>query len=248
MLIRTRGDDSHAECVMQAHHAVLSGVLAGAWRPTRLPSLVVQAIGLHDDPWRTVDESPSVDPDRGWPRDFLSTPIETKLDFYATGIDRLEAVHPFVAYLVSRHYTTFAGTRDVDRLCEPEAERRDRLESRLTASQLAIADDAVAWMKYFDVWSLYLCLAGPDGDDASVPPWLASTDQWLEAPDGTTPSIHWRDDTTLVIEPTVFGEPPLGCPIEFRYLDSPASDQRALTEAWADAPLRTRTLELVTSE
>lgn len=254
MLVRTRKDGG-AECIMQAHHALLSGVLAAAWRPTRLPPRVVQAIGWHDDPWRPVDREPTLNPETGWPEDFVDVSIEQKVDFYREGIDSLEAVDPYVAYLVSRHYTTFAGTRDVEALCGPERKRRERLEARLSERQLQGADRAIAWMKYFDVWSLYLCLGGPEAADAAVPPWLdPENNDWLEAPDGTRPSFEWQDDTTIDIEAEgasargetgVFGDETLGCPIEFRYLDGTCNEQQELSAKWRDAPMRTRHLDVV---
>ncbi len=256
MLVRTRKDGG-AECIMQAHHALLSGVLAAAWRPTRLPPRVVQAIGWHDDPWRPVDREPTLNAESGWPEDFVDVSVEQKVEFYREGIDSLEEVDPYVAYLVSRHYTTFAGTRDVEALCEPERQRRERLKSRLSARQLQETDRAIAWMKYFDVWSLYLCLGGPAADDAAVPRWLDPVENdWLEAPDGTEPSFEWLDDTTVDIdaegasvggEPGVFGDETLGCPIEFRYLDAPCDEQRQLSAKWWDAPIRTRHLDVVST-
>jgi hypothetical protein len=249
MLVRRR-QSGGAECIMQAHHALLSGVLAAAWGPTRLDPLLVQAIGLHDDPWRDVDTSPSLNRGTGWPHDFLTVPLADKVQFYREGIDRLESVHPFVAYLVSRHYTTFAGTHDVDELVDPEAKRQERLESRLSPDRARRADRSLEWMKYFDVWSLYLCLAGPLGEADSVPSWLAATDKWLQAPDGTEVSVVWRDDTMLEVEPFVFGgEEPrgheLGYAIEFRYLDGRLQDDDELDESWSDAPVRSRDLRFV---
>jgi hypothetical protein len=244
MLIRTTTDGTH-ECMTQEHHALLSGVLAGAWLPTRLPALLVQAIGLHDNPWRPVDAEPTFDPEAGLPHDFLGYPKAEKLDFYRRGIDQLEEVHPYVAYVVSRHYTTFAGTKDAEALTEPEAERRERLAERIRRPLLDEADVALEWVKYFDILSLYICLDGPRATEDSVPPWLEDPTDWAEAPDGTELEFEWRDDRTLAIEPWPFTSKAMDYCLHFRRLDGRTDDAEAFREQWADAPMDVRPVEFV---
>lgn len=244
MLVRTTTEGA-AQCILQEHHAFLSGVLAGAWLPTALDPELVQIVGLHDNPWRPVDRAPSLDPETGWPVDFLDLPTDDKVDFYRRGIDALEAIHPWAAYLVSLHYTTFAGTRDVEALTQPEAERRERLEGRLPDSFVEASARAVEWLKYFDIWSLYVCLAGPRSDASAVPVWLDDPADWAEAPDGTPLEMAWRDETTLALEPWPFRTEQLTLHVEHRRLSEPASSEASLSEAWSEAPVETRPVVLV---
>lgn len=234
MLIRAT-EDGTFECIAQEHHALLSGVLAGAWMPTSIDSTLVQAIGLHDNPWRSADREPLFDAETGLPNDFVDYPMEAKIELYREGIDELEAVHPWVAYLVSRHYTTFAGTRDETRLTEPEAERRRRLEERVARADLEASDEALAWMKYFDVLSLYLGLAGPAAVEASIPPWLSEPSDWAEAPDGTPLELEWADDSTVELAPWPFSSGALGFELEFRRLEGRFDDEESFRDAWAEA-------------
>lgn len=234
MLIRQTHDDF--ECLTQEHHALLSGLLAAEWTPSRLDPLLVHTIGLHDNPWRAADADPTFNPDTGLPHDFITYPMEPKIELYRSGLDQLESVHPWTAYMVSRHYTTFAGTRDEEALTGPEQRRRDRLEDRLDEARLAEADDALAWIKFFDVFSLHLCLTGPRAVADSIPRWLQAPSSWSEAPDGTDLELSWADDTTLQLGPWPFARPELPLDVHLRRLErSHPADAEACMEAWRDA-------------
>jgi len=246
MLIR-RCRDGTFECIEQEHHAFISGILAGAWLPTALSAELVQAIGLHDNPWRPVDANPTFDDESGLPFDFLDYPVDEKVEFYRRGIDALERIHPWVAYLVSRHYTTFAGTRDVEGLVEPEAARRERLRDRLGDRFVEGADAAVEWMKYFDIWSLYVCLAGPAASPDGIPAWLADPDDWSEAPDGTPLEMEWREARTLAVEPWPFAPAALEVDIDYRQLAGRFGTASEFRERWGEAGREVRTVELVSS-
>ena len=106
--------------------------------------------------------------------------MDDKVAFYRRGIDELEDIDPFVAYLVSKHYTTFSGTRDVARLTEPEELRRERLRQHLDDNLVGHLEKSLEWVKFFDILSLYICLAGPGAARDSIPGWL-SGDHWHEA-------------------------------------------------------------------
>lgn len=244
MLIRER-TDGEVECIAQEHHAFLSGVLAGAWLPSSIEPELVQAIGLHDNPWRAVDADPMFDEASGLPYDFVAYPVEAKVEFYRDGIDALESVHPWVAYLVSRHYTTFAGTKDVEALTEPEAERRERLEDRLREPVLEASERAMEWMKYFDIFSLYVAQNGPSADDEEIPPWLRDWRSWSEAPDGTPLELEWQGDERLALEPWPFAAETLSFDLEYRRLPGRFSSEAAFREAWSGADRGVRTLEFV---
>lgn len=243
MLIRAT-DDATFECFNQEHHALLSGILAGAWRPSRLDPLLVQTIGLHDNPWRDADATPRFDAERGLPHDFITYPMGDKIALYRRGIDQLESVHPWLAYMVSRHYTTFSGTRDLDELQQPEAARRRRLEARIDQRLLDGADEALRWIKFFDIFSLHLCLTGPRAAGEAIPRWLRDPDAWTTAPDGTEFELRWDDEHTLAVRPWPFVEDSMELESYFRALDRRAQTPDECHQMWRDADVHCRHLEL----
>lgn len=243
MLIRPT-TDSTFECITQEHHAVVSGLLAAAWAESRLDPLLVQAIGLHDNPWRPSDAEPLYNEERGLPHDFITFPMDQKIALYRQGIDQLEEVHPWIAHLVSRHYTTFSGTRDVEELQVPEEMRRQRLEQVITSARLEASDEALRWVKFFDIFSLHLCLTGPRAKQGAIPRWLSDPDKWSTAPDGTELELRWSDESTLSVTPWPFEGTGLGCELYVRVLDSPHESAGALQQVWNEAQLETRPLRL----
>ncbi|QDG53549.1 DUF3891 family protein [Persicimonas caeni] len=243
MLIRPTSDSTF-ECITQEHHAVLSGLLAGAWKPTRLDPLLVQAIGVHDNPWREADAQPLFNDDRGLPHDFITYPMEEKIALYRHGLDALEEVHPWIAHLVSRHYTTFSGTRDVDTLVGPERARRERLEGLIADWRLDASDEALRWVKFFDIFSLHLCLTGPRTQTDSIPRWLTDPDKWSTAPDGTELKLRWESDATLTVDPWPFAEPELDCGLYVRVLEGRAENAEEMERAWREAEVGRRGVRL----
>src|SRR5690554_942038 len=192
MLIRPTLEGTF-ECIYQEHHALLSGVLAGAWAPSCLDSRLLQAMGLHDTPWRSCDAAPLFDARSGLPHDFISYPELEKYAFYSSGTDDLERVDPLAAYLVSRRYAGFADPGKSPQFCDSEAERQRRLLLLLSAEEQAPIEVALSWIDFFDIFSLYLCLTGPRARQEALPSWVTLP----RAPDATELAFSWVDDLTL---------------------------------------------------
>ncbi len=243
MLVRPTIDDTF-ECITQEHHALVSGLLASAWLPTRLPPLLVQVIGWHDNPWRPIDRDPDYHPDTGLPHDFVSYPMELKLECYREGLDDLESVHPWMAYMISRHYTAFAGTRELEEFNEHEARRRERLADRIAPELIDYADEALEWVQFFDVLSLYLGLAGPRSTPDALPRWLEDPNDWSLAPDETELELTWEDDATLAVEPWPFARETVTLDLHLRRLTRRADDEDDLETLWKKADLDVRPMTL----
>jgi hypothetical protein len=242
MLIR-RNAQGEVHAIDQAHHAHLSGILAGSWR-ARLHARLVAAITLHDDPWRDADSVPRLNPQTGLPHDFIDYPVERRVDLYCDGLDALERLDSYVAFMVSKHYTTFAGTRDVEPFQTRERARRDRLVPLLDETLVEHADDDLRWMKYFDVLSLHICLTGPDVDESDLPIWLRDSTAWSTAPDGTELDLEWLAPDHLAVSPWPFAEDGIVWELRQRPLGGPFPDADTLRTAFDDTPVEHRSIRL----
>ena len=240
MLIRKTIDDRF-ECITQEQHAFASGLLAAAWQRTRLDPHLVQVIGVHDTPWRRADQGLLFDEATGLPHDFITYPMDQKVHMYSEGLDEIEEIDPLAAYLVSLHYTTFSGTRDHEPLTRPEQARRERLE-RFVGDDVDV-DDALGWIKFFDILSLYLCLTGPRAEPGSIPRWLDG-DGWQTSPDGAELALEWRDDRTLSLQAWPFVEDELRVPLRMRVFDSRFSNASDMRRAWSACEPTQRSLLL----
>ena len=182
MIVRPVGES--AEIVTQVDHAVVSGILAGAWSATGPDALepreaVVTAARLHDIGWRHWEAAPRLNPDTGRPANFLDVMIDEHLRLYRLGIEEVEAADPYAGMLVSMHaagiYTGRYGSQPALKLTRaPEvqavvdafvAEQEARYGGAKVA--LGVTDDEL-WRSYlllqvFDRLSLRLCQGDPAG-------------------------------------------------------------------------------------
>lgn len=239
MLVR-RTEAGALHCVHQEQHALLSGALA-ACCDANLAGELVSVITLHDNPWRRADAEPRFDAEDGIV-DFIGYPQRERLAFYQSGISELEDVDPYVAYMVSLHYTSFAGTRELEQFQTEERTRRERLRPSVHQSD-AVLQKHLEWVRFFDILSIHLCLTGPTVDSATVPHWLRDPSDWSSTPDGRTFDIEWRDDNTLSISPWFFVGDQLSFGLKEKPLTRPDSAAQ-LKRAWKKTPWRVRLLQL----
>ena len=250
MLVQTL--PSTYRLIGQEQHALVSGIAAHAWRgvtakTTALHGLLVQTIGIHDNPWRHIDEKPIWDPVKQRPVDFVSLPMDDKLILYGGGIDQMERVHPYAALLVSLHYTTFAGTINSETLQKQEQRRRDRLR-KLLPTTLQNEDRwqrDLAFLKLFDNLSLFICLTAPFVDSETVPRWIDPS-FWAKDPDTGAPfSLDWLNAQKLSLQPFPFAG---SLNLHFYYRELPRKHYASthdLVSAWNGAESTLWTVELV---
>ena len=251
MLIQYRRD-GRLRLFRQHDHALAAGALAAAWRgldrdPEALPFEVVLATSLHDLAWRGLDSTPVVDPAEGRPLAFHEHPFLDRLAAYRSGLDEVEAIHPYAGLLGSLHYAYFVdgereGRAGAEReeavaFLEAEEERRRRLTERLGLGleEQAGARRHVRWLRMFDALSLFLCLTPPPADDGRRPGWIERA-RHPETPEGDIFHLTWRDEEVVHVDPFPFGH---AVELRLPYRELPASpprDRETWCREWEAAP------------
>lgn len=163
--------------IPQSVHAALSGDLASHWgrngfAPLVHPEVVWPAIFHHDDGWIPVDNAPPVDPETRRPVSFLDSPAADSHRIWTRSIEGAARISPFAQYVIAEH---FMMLREQSHSADSEAGRtflrqyeeltdswRDRWESRHPLCSEAEVKLAVAQLRFFDWFSLWLCLADRD--------------------------------------------------------------------------------------
>jgi hypothetical protein len=158
-------DGSSLLLVTQPDHARFAAELLALWRADGLPEhprreQLLQAVREHDNGWQEADSAPRVDPASGRPHDFLSFPLEPRLEVWERGTERFVADEPYVALLVAhharalhpheRHQPGWAGL--LDRL----EDSREELEEQAAVSADQVARD-YRFLELADALSLAVC-------------------------------------------------------------------------------------------
>lgn len=202
MIIQDHGD--HLRVIDQHDHALLSGELAREWvdpetgRECRFE--LVLATAFHDMAWLDADARPVFSPETGRPYDFLSYPESPKLDVYDAGIHAMERFDLYAAYLHSLHFLSFASEQTHPAAYARAAHRSETLRARCDARGLDLThvEEELDLLRLFDVFSLLMCMTGPD-ITRQPPRWLNPSLQLAER--GLT--IDWEDGD-VVITPYCF--------------------------------------------
>jgi len=239
MLVQYRRD-GRLRLFRQHDHALLAGELAASWtgigrEPTELPFDLVLAAALHDLAWDELDEHPEWDQEGRSPYAFHSYPLEPKLAAYRNGLDRLERIYPYAALLGSLHYTSFPEVSAIASLQEAEADRRRKLKDMLQAEPVEEArlEHDLAYLKFFDILSIVLCLTPPSASTDGQPEWVA-TAHHPETPDGGHVHVTWWDDDVVHIDPFPF-RASLEIRLPFREVPDDLDGPEAFSAAWARA-------------
>lgn len=159
--------------ITQHDHGRISGIFAQAWRdpvsaqPVR--NTVIAATYLHDILWVPLDLLPRVD--RSKPLDFIAFPENDKLDAYAFGIQAVAAHDPYMGLLHARHFSEFVSRDKHPKYRASMDALIEELTAKVSAHARASADEELALLRLFDVFSLLLCMTGPH-IARTPPPWL----------------------------------------------------------------------------
>lgn len=141
MIVRRLGSD--LLLITQPDHAALAARIMEAWRAGGFPDRptrprVLEATREHDLGWQPVDAAPSIDPDSGWPYEFINAPLDVRQQLWPRAIDQLAARDPYVAALVAQHaltvYRRFAPTPGWETFFPVIERRRDDLFADLATA------------------------------------------------------------------------------------------------------------------
>lgn len=238
MIVQTRS--GNLRLIRQHDHALASGRLAHEWtgtssEPAPLSHEAVLAIALHDLSWREADRAPRRNAATGEILSFETWPVQERIALYSAGLDEVERIHPYAGLLGSLHYGGFLAKEHED-FGRREAARRDRLRAELgpAAPDEARVRSDLAWLRFFDLLSLFICLTGPAAVRAA-PDWLAAAKVGA-APAGIQLALRWAEEDTLLVDPFPF-RAPVDLRIPCRDLPlAPFSTDEALRAAWDAAP------------
>jgi len=241
MLVQARFD-GRLRLFRQHDHALLSGELAMSWvgierEPHLLPFDLVLATALHDFAWSDLDRTPTLDPESGRPHAFNTLPLEPKLEAYARGLDQMERLSAYSAFLASLHYTSFLETESAGAFQDAEAERRRRLGSAMDVEARSDEQllEELAYLQLFDNLSIFLCLSPPSVDDGEQHGWVDDL-RHLNSPNGSILHFTWLDEDLLHVDPFPFRA---ALPLQLRYRELPQQEfesQEELSTLWAAAP------------
>ena len=190
----------------QADHAALAGEMARNIVNPNFPALdseIIQAISVHDDGWKQVD-NPSINTQRRPLSFFEESPVDI-FRAWKGSIARATQVAPIAGILVSEHFCRIA--RDFSRapntppeiaqvlttFVEREVAQQEELRERQshTADEIRVLVDV---LQFFDLLSLYVCCGSKENIDFQ---------QQIKQ---TTFRLR-RESNTCKIEPSLFSLP-----------------------------------------
>ena len=231
MLVQRRPDS--LRLITQHDHALLSGELAAAWHGVDgadvLSIELLLAVALHDVSWRELDRRPLWDPETGRPHDFSTYPRALRVAPIREGVEEVGRLHPRAGRLVTLHYRRLgidAGMPEP----EPHAQTERELE----------------FIRLFDNFSLFLCLASPGSSPEGHYAWLHSP-RLASLPDGKGAlSLTWKHPSSLSVEPYPLRATPLVLTVPYRELPATRFESQSdLDEAWKRAPEESMELRLL---
>jgi hypothetical protein len=174
--------------ITQPHHAFFAAELLALWRTDGLPERphredLLFATREHDNGWRELDASPTVDRERGVPRDFLTVPAALRREVWTRGTERYVEERPRAALLIVQHALhlfrdSATSAESADFLAQLRSVR-DELMAQTSASDSGVLENH-AWLDLADRISLVACGALPR----------------LDEPDGRTVTLEAEDSAT----------------------------------------------------
>ncbi|SFE35014.1 DUF3891 family protein [Alteribacillus iranensis] len=169
MIVNDFGD--YYELIDQHEHARVSWCLAKEWGDAALEKEplyeeVLQAIRHHDRAWIPLDQSPTINMEKGAPHSFTDYPETKKLAAYQKGIEEVTAMHKYSGLLVSLHYSSFFGessSKEGQIFLRSEEKRQKWLRKELIEEEMEGRKEEwhLSLLQFCDDLSLYACMNKP---------------------------------------------------------------------------------------
>lgn len=168
----------------QVEHARIAAEVAEVWGNAEVPplpfaDLLVSAIRHHDDGWADWEAAPTQDPATGGPRHFTEMPMPESTAIWTRSIEQAVRRQPLEAIWISKHFSSLAEqVRPSRRAMLQEKKAIDTfliaqkgLRSKCRRAALPLfssipeleagIETGWQWLKFFDLFSLWLCCAPP---------------------------------------------------------------------------------------
>jgi hypothetical protein len=235
MIVRDEG--TTLLLITQSDHAQLAADLVAQIRTeTALDSSARDTILLatreHDNGWTEVDADPTIEPETGRPRDFMTGPAPVKHELWLRGVTRLARANEHAGALVAEHAVTVYGYRRTEPDWVPFFDSIAAMRDALL-QQLGLLSGAPR--ESFD--SHYRCVRL--GDSFS----LQFCNGWA-APQTTLGYRASMSGATLLISPDPFG----GATVPLRVIGRRIPSRRYKDDADLRAALAAAIPEVVTGE
>lgn len=237
-------------CVGQSSHAWISGQLARRWgneefaRPEPFDEVCLGA-EQHDVGMAEWDLEPELDPETGWPRNFMAMPLETHIRLWREAPRKALTQSPYAALVISMHGAALYAKRDTKEpdperselvrsfLAEQEAFQRDLLEKLDEDPERARRNQRLVWA--LDFLSLAL-LVQWEFDEVRAPTTPGRPDRDVK--------IAPESDGARTVRPWPFDERSIRVRCDGRRLTEKSRDDTELHERLAAAPWVTLEFEL----
>lgn len=164
--------------IAQGDHAAYAATILEHWHDNGLPAhplrdRIIAATRVHDIGWADEDAAPRLNPDTGFPFDFISMPEAVRQSVWPRAVEMLRDT-PYEAALVAQHaltiYRRFEGHASFDRFFRQMGAARDHLFQRcqdtMPDTGLSSFMQAYALLSIADLLSLIVCHGWTTAHDA----------------------------------------------------------------------------------
>lgn len=215
--------------ISQHDHADLAGDVMKYWGNDRFTrpepyDEVMFAISEHDNGWRSWDSSPKVNPENGYPMNFMEMNFPDQYEIWTTCFKRHAAEHPYASALIALHFRTF-NDRVVNKNPSNKGAKALRAEmddfvSRMLKINISNSDfDSLLWhvrtnlrfVQIGDVISLALCHGWSEIEINDVPLDYNGSVEIID--------IRSDDGKNFIVTPYPFSRPSIGCGIRGRHVN-----------------------------
>ncbi|MEQ9619342.1 MAG: DUF3891 family protein [Deltaproteobacteria bacterium] len=223
--------------ITQYDHAVLAGSIMSNWgnerfsRPEPLDE-VLFAVREHDCGWKSWDSSPKINPENGYPANFMEMEPEDQSGIWSSSYESHSKSHPYASSLIALHFARF-NQKILSR--EPSNDAANNLKREINEFVADNLDTAASGLKpngipeqvkinlrivqIGDIISLSLCHGWDSMKIAAAP--INYKGETVDL------KLESKDGFNYVISPYPFSKPLISCRIMGKRLDrkSFASDR-----------------------